>query len=336
MENKKFQITFIFKEQQLQYTFPPQSPISFLFLKCQKTFNLQSFTLTYNSINLNFIDKSTPLINIFPESMLDKELTIKVVLLPPKNVSFEHKDSQLNQQYTKNIKENISINKGEISRILLDKTYSRSNNHSLSLTPGPFSKAEIASFLSEYFDSTKTSLKVPLETFIDICDVYQDLRVSPISKIKSLTVYNTTNKNVEIKRDVRGVNVFLDDLEEITLINVNIQFSKPFPSLKRIRVVNSFGYCYFDITKYWDNIDYLSLEYQYIEDLMFFMGVLDNKIKSLSVLKIKLNSIDLENKLNWNAFCSFDLFAKAKEMKPCLLLIGYPLGIAWESFRIVF
>ena len=135
-----------------------------------------------------------------------------------------------------------------------------------------------------------------------------------ISKIKSLTVYNTTNKNVEIKRDVRCVNIFLDDLEEITLINVNIQFAKPFPSLKRIRVVNSFGYCYYDITKYWENIDYLSLEYQYIEDLMFFMGALENKVKSLSVLKIKLNSIDLENKLNWNAFCAFDLFVKANEI----------------------
>ena len=314
MENKKFQITYIYKEQKLQYTFPPQSPISFLFLKCQKTFNLQSFTLTYNSINLNFIDKSTPLIQIFPESELDKELTIKVVLLPAKDVNFEHKESQLNQQYTKNIQENISINKGEISQILLNKTYSKSNIHSLSLTPGPFSRGEIASFLSEHFDSNKLSLKVPLETFIHICEIYEGLRVSPISKIKSLTVYNTTNKNVEIKRDVRCVNIFLDDLEEITLINVNIQFAKPFPSLKRIRVVNSFGYCYYDITKYWENIDYLSLEYQYIEDLMFFMGALENKVKSLSVLKIKLNSIDLENKLNWNAFCAFDLFVKANEI----------------------
>ena len=31
-----------------------------------------------------------------------------------------------------------------------------------------------------------------------------------------------------------------------------------------------------------------------------------------------------------------EAFAKAKEMKPCLLLIGYPLGIAWESFRSAF
>ena len=112
---REYEVEFILKDKSSKQKFNTSQEIYLLYVYCSKVFQSGLFSLYFNGINLNFIDKNTKLSTIFKKDTKNPRITVMV------------KDTQLmkkrgNGEFMINTKQekdiHINIEKGTLSENL--------------------------------------------------------------------------------------------------------------------------------------------------------------------------------------------------------------------------
>ena len=299
---KDYIIEFILGNTIKKQTFSYESELFEIYVFCAKAFNCGIFSISFLKINLNFVDKNTKLNTLIPESTD----TIKIKIIP------QMKRKKIIHKQTDNIK-SLVVQKGIISSILLNTPYL--NIEKLYFKGTHLNYSDIYSFLTYYQDSKVDYLKIPPHLLVDIDDTIGKLKMKAITDIKKLCVYGLNSKYKEIKLNESEINVIdFPKVKVLKLKNVDIQIKNKFPKLRKLSLINAFGFNRHDLVKNYNQITYLELSYQIVDDLYEQLHFFSEKMQKIDILKIKFNSIDIINRFSLKSFFDYKVLSISNEI----------------------
>ena len=307
-EEKKIEIEFQYKDSKSKHEFIESIELYNLYVLCSKEFNCGICSLIYNGINLNFIDKNKKLSEIF------KTPSNKIKIIQKK------KDFINTNQLSKNLKEseNLIYKKGEIGNIILDNKYNKlikKKFDKITLKDDFITIPELFSFLTFFSTCKTTKLELSPNSIELINDLFPKFDIDILSNITHLIIIGNRERIKNIKSIVYTIDkLIFNNVKHLYLENANIFFENTFPKLERLTLKNAFGVIQEDKTFNYNNLSYLSLSYNLIEDLIQKTILCSKQIKKLDILRIKFDSIDLPNVLDLNEYLKKTIFDTANEI----------------------
>ena len=303
----EYEIEFDFNGQTSKASFSGETELYELYVFCAKQFKCGFFALSFQSINLNFVNKNTKLQVFVPKNQ--KSFKMKVII--------QKLDSNIEKRIKikKNEKTTIIIKKGDISSIILQNSILSLKAPKIHFKGDLINKSEIFAFFTNFSNYKISSLKIPVNNLIDLENIHQKLKTNVVSKIRKLSVYGIINKFKDINLGENTLNnLSFQNTHTLKLKNVNVEFRKPFPQLNKLIAINAFGFNRYDIVTDYDNITHLELSYQFVDDLFEQLHFFSEKMQKLDTLKIKFNSLDITNLFDLQKFFNFKLFSISKEI----------------------
>ena len=307
-EEKKIEIEFQYKDSKSKHEFIESIELYNLYVLCSKEFNCGICSLIYNGINLNFIDKNKKLSEIF------KTPSNKIKIIQKK------KDFINTNQLSKNLKEseNLIYKKGEIGNIILDNKYNKlikKKFDKITLKDDFITIPELFSFLTFFSTCKTTKLELSPNSIELINDLFPKFDIDILSNITHLIIIGNRERIKNIKSIVYTIDkLIFNNVKHLYIENANIFFENTFPKLERLTLKNAFGVIQEDKTFNYNNLSYLSLSYNLIEDLIQKTILCSKQIKKLDILRIKFDSIDLPNVLDLNDYLKKTIFDTANEI----------------------
>ena len=307
-EEKKIEIEFQYKDSKSKHEFIESIELYNLYVLCSKEFNCGICSLIYNGINLNFIDKNKKLSEIF------KTPSNKIKIIQKK------KDFINTNQLSKNLKEseNLIYKKGEIGNIILENKYNKlikKKFDKITLKDDFITIPELFSFLTFFSTCKTTKLELSPNSIELINDLFPKFDIDILSNITHLIIIGNRERIKNIKSIVYTIDkLIFNNVKHLYIENANIFFENTFPKLERLTLKNAFGVIQEDKTFNYNNLSYLSLSYNLIEDLIQKTILCSKQIKKLDILRIKFDSIDLPNVLDLNEYLKKTIFDTANEI----------------------
>ncbi len=307
-EEKKIEIEFQYKDSKVKHEFVESIELYNLYVLCSKEFNCGICSLIYNDINLNFIDKNKKLSEIF------KSPSNKIKLIQKK------KDFINTNQLSKNLKEseNIIYKKGEIGNIILENKYNKllkNRFDKITLKDDFITEPELFSFLTFFSNCKTTKLELSPNSIGLIDKLFSKFDIDILSNITHLIIIGNRERIKIIKSLSYTIDkLFFKNVKHLYIENANIVFENPFPKLERLTLKNAFGVIQENKPFNYNNLSYLSLSYNLTGDLIEKTILCSKQIKKLDILRIKFDSLDLQNELDLNDYLKKTIFDTANEI----------------------
>ena len=311
---REYEVEFTMKGKSSKQKFNTSQEIYLLYVHCSKAFQCGLFSLYFNGINLNFIDKNTKLSTIFKKDTKNPKITVIV----KDNQLIKKKNNIENTPKTQKL-ENISINmdKGTLSQNLLEI----SNNDyidEICLIEEKIDENEIPCFFSQIANKTIKKLIINPK-FLELIDSMNiSLNIQCFNNLKEL-VLQAPKKNIGLIKAVEYVikNISFPNLKKLKLINCTAKFlKKNFNILEKLELNNSYIILENKDNKeiketkenniipiYFNSLSYLGLNYIYYTDLYEQLDFIMKRTKMLDILKLKLDSIEFNVPFNFTEFC---------------------------------
>jgi len=320
-KGREYEVEFIMKDKSSKQKFNTSQEIYLLYVHCSKVFQCGLFSLYFNGINLNFIDKNTKLSTIFKKDTKNPKIIVMV------------KDNQLLKK-----KNNIEIPVGGTSKstcIKIDKgTLSEnlseiSNNEyidEITLIDEKIEDNEIPCFFGQIANKKINKLAInskflaTIDSFFYADNTNEDEKLIKEPKesanlpcftnLKELELYGAKRAAHEIKKIVLEIkNISFPNLKKLKLVNISVKFSKKnFNILEKLELNNSYLNLEGKETKdsipiYFNSLSFLGLNFVYYTELYEQLDFIMKRTKLLDILKLKLDSIEFNTPFNFTEFC---------------------------------
>ena len=306
---REYDVEFVMKDKSSKQKFNTSQEIYLLYVHCSKVFQCGVFSLYFNGINLNFIDKNTKLSTIFKKDTKNPKITVMVKdnqLIKKKNET----EILANNKISKNL--SINIDKGTLSENLSEI----SNNDyidEISLEDEKIEENEVICFFLQIGNKTinKLSIYPKFLTLIDSMNL--TLNLTCFNNLKELVLIAPKKNNALIKAVEYEINnISFPNLKKLNLINITVKFSNlKFNDLEKLELNNSYIILDKDKDKeikekipiYFNSLSYLGLNYIYYTDLCQQLDFIMKRTKMIDILKLKLDSIEFTTPMNFTEFC---------------------------------
>ena len=306
---REYEVEFVMKDKSSKQKFNTSQEIYLLYVHCSKVFQCGVFSLYFNGINLNFIDKNTKLSTIFKKDTKNPKITVMVKdnqLIKKKNET----EILANNKMSKNL--SINIDKGTLSENLSEI----SNNDyidEISLEDEKIEENEVICFFLQIGNKTinKLSIYPKFLTLIDSMNL--TLNLTCFNNLKELVLIAPKKNNALIKAVEYEINnISFPNLKKLNLINITVKFSNlKFNDLEKLELNNSYIILDKDKDKeikekipiYFNSLSYLGLNYIYYTDLCQQLDFIMKRTKMIDILKLKLDSIEFTTPMNFTEFC---------------------------------
>ena len=306
---REYEVEFVMKDKTSKQKFNTSQEIYLLYVHCSKVFQCGVFSLYFNGINLNFIDKNTKLSTIFKKDTKNPKITVMVKdnqLIKKKNET----EILVNNKISKNL--SINIDKGTLSENLSEI----SNNDyidEISLEDEKIEENEVICFFLQIGNKTinKLSIYPKFLTLIDSMNL--TLNLTCFNNLKELVLIAPKKNNALIKAVEYEINnISFPNLKKLNLINITVKFSNlKFNDLEKLELNNSYIILDKDKDKeikenipiYFNSLSYLGLNYIYYTDLCQQLDFIMKRTKMIDILKLKLDSIEFTTPMNFTEFC---------------------------------
>ena len=306
---REYEVEFVMKDKSSKQKFNTSQEIYLLYVHCSKVFQCGVFSLYFNGINLNFIDKNTKLSTIFKKDTKNPKITVMVKdnqLIKKKNET----EILANNKISKNL--SINIDKGTLSENLSEI----SNNDyidEISLEDEKIEENEVICFFLQIGNKTinKLSIYPKFLTLIDSMNL--TLNLTCFNNLKELVLIAPKKNNALIKAVEYEINnISFPNLKKLNLINITVKFSNlKFNDLEKLELNNSYIILDKDKDKeikekipiYFNSLSYLGLNYIYYTDLCQQLDFIMKRTKMIDILKLKLDSIEFTTPMNFTEFC---------------------------------
>ena len=318
---REYEVEFVMKDKSSKQKFNTSQEIYLLYVHCSKVFQCGLFSLYFNGINLNFIDKNTKLSTIFKKDTKNPRIIVMVKdnqLIKKKN-NFEIPINKTSKNTC------IKIDKGTLSENLSEI----SNNEyidEITLIDEKIEDNEIPCFFGQIANKNINKLAINSK-FLSTIDsfFYQDnnndeemlikeQKDSPnlqcFNNLKELELYGTRRAAHEIKKLVLEIkNISFPNLKKLKLVNISVKFSKKnFNILEKLELNNSYlnlegKESKENIPIYFNSLSFLGLNFVYYTELNEQLDFIMKRTKMLDILKLKLDSIEFNTPFNFTEFC---------------------------------
>ena len=306
---REYEVEFVMKDKSSKQKFNTSQEIYLLYVHCSKVFQCGVFSLYFNGINLNFIDKNTKLSTIFKKDTKNPKITVMVKdnqLIKKKNET----EILANNKISKNL--SINIDKGTLSENLSEI----SNNDyidEISLEDEKIEENEVICFFLQIGNKTinKLSIYPKFLTLIDSMNL--TLNLTCFNNLKELVLIAPKKNNALIKAVEYEINnISFPNLKKLNLINITVKFSNlKFNDLEKLELNNSYIILDKDKDKenkenipiYFNSLSYLGLNYIYYTDLCQQLDFIMKRTKMIDILKLNLDSIEFTTPMNFTEFC---------------------------------
>ena len=306
---REYEVEFVMKDKSSKQKFNTSQEIYLLYVHCSKVFQCGVFSLYFNGINLNFIDKNTKLSTIFKKDTKNPKITVMVKdnqLIKKKNET----EILANNKMSKNL--SINIDKGTLSENLSEI----SNNDyidEISLEDEKIEENEVICFFLQIGNKTinKLSIYPKFLTLIDSMNL--TLNLTCFNNLKELVLIAPKKNNALIKAVEYEINnISFPNLKKLNLINITVKFSNlKFNDLEKLELNNSYIILDKDKDKeikekipiYFNSLSYFGLNYIYYTDLCQQLDFIMKRTKMIDILKLKLDSIEFTTPMNFTEFC---------------------------------
>ena len=306
---REYEVEFVMKDKTSKQKFNTSQEIYLLYVHCSKVFQCGVFSLYFNGINLNFIDKNTKLSTIFKKDTKNPKITVMVKdnqLIKKKNET----EILANNKMSKNL--SINIDKGTLSENLSEI----SNNDyidEISLEDEKIEENEVICFFLQIGNKTinKLSIYPKFLTLIDSMNL--TLNLTCFNNLKELVLIAPKKNNALIKAVEYEINnISFPNLKKLNLINITVKFSNlKFNDLEKLELNNSYIILDKDKDKeikekipiYFNSLSYFGLNYIYYTDLCQQLDFIMKRTKMIDILKLKLDSIEFTTPMNFTEFC---------------------------------
>ena len=308
---REYEVEFTMKNKSSKKIFNTSQELYLLYVHCSKVFQCGVFSLYFNGINLNFIDKNTKLSTIFKKDTKDPKITVIVKdnqLIKKKN----NTEIILNNGLSNNIC--INIDKGTLSQNLSEIS---NNNYidEICLIEEKIDESEIPCFFSQIANKNIKKLIINPKFFELIDSMNVSINLQCFNNLKELVI-QAPKKNIGLIKAVEYVikNISFPNLKKLNLINCSVNFlKKTFNVLEKLELNNS--YLIFEnkdnkeikennvIPIYFNSLSFLGLNYIYYTDLYEQLDFIMKRTKILDILKLKLDSIEFNIPFNFTEFC---------------------------------
>ena len=320
-KGREYEVEFVMKDKSSKQKFNTSQEIYLLYVHCSKVFQCGLFSLYFNGINLNFIDKNTKLSTIFKKDTKNPKIIVMV------------KDNQLLKK-----KNNIEIPVGGTSKntcIKIDKgTLSEnlseiSNNEyidEITLIDEKIEDNEIPCFFGQIANKKINKLAInskflaTIDSFFYADNTNEDemlikepkesANLPCFTNLKELELYGAKRAAHEIKKIVLEIkNISFPNLKKLKLVNISVKFSKKnFNILEKLELNNSYLNLEGKETKdsipiYFNSLSFLGLNFVYYTELYEQLDFIMKRTKLLDILKLKLDSIEFNTPFNFTEFC---------------------------------
>ncbi len=306
---REYEVEFVMKDKTSRQKFNTSQEIYLLYVHCSKEFQCGLFSLYFNGINLNFIDKNTKLSTIFKKDTKNPRITVMVKdnqLMKKRGGSEMLPASKMNRNIC------INIDKGTLSENLS----TIANNDfidEICLIEEKFDENEIPCFFTQIANKTINKLIINPEFLVLIDSMNLSINLMCFNNLKEL-VLQAPKKNIAlIKTKVYEIkNISFPNLKKLNLINVSVNFAKRnFSILEKLELNNSYLNLENKESKEKENIpicfnslSFLGLKFIYCTDLYKQLDFIMKRTKMVDILKLKLDSIDFNVPFNFTEFCS--------------------------------
>lgn len=323
---REYEVEFVMKDKSSKQKFNTSQEIYLLYVHCSKVFQCGLFSLFFNGINLNFIDKNTKLSTIFKKDTKNPRIIVMV------------KDNQLIKKKNNieipisNISKNkcIKIDKGTLSENLSEI----SNNEfidEITLIDEKIEDNEIPCFFGQIANKKINKLAINSKFLAAIDSFFyadntneEDMLIKEqkesntnanlmcFNNLKELELYGTKRPAHEIKKLVLEIkNIAFPNLKKLKLVNISVKFSKKnFNILEKLELINSYLNLEGKETKdkdtipiYFNSLSFLGLNFVYYTELNEQLDFIMKRTKMLDILKLKLDSIEFNTPFNFTEFC---------------------------------
>ena len=320
-KGREYEVEFVMKDKSSKQKFNTSQEIYLLYVHCSKVFQCGLFSLYFNGINLNFIDKNTKLSTIFKKDTKNPKIIVMV------------KDNQLLKK-----KNNIEIPVGGTSKstcIKIDKgTLSEnlseiSNNEyidEITLIDEKIEDNEIPCFFGQIANKKINKLAINSKFLATIDSFFyadntnenemlikepkESANLPCFTNLKELELYGAKRAAHEIKKIVLEIkNISFPNLKKLKLVNISVKFSKKnFNILEKLELNNSYLNLEGKETKdsipiYFNSLSFLGLNFVYYTELYEQLDFIMKRTKLLDILKLKLDSIEFNTPFNFTEFC---------------------------------
>lgn len=306
--SKNVIIQFSLGQKTIEKSFLYQTSLYELYVFCAKEFKCGIFIILYETLNLNYLDKNAPLSSIIKNN---RSKIVKMKILPKKQKMNQTKNYL---ECSNNKNKSISLSKGEGSNIFLSSNLNKNKIFTLNLESNE-NKDEFYLFNFFLEDKSLEKLEVSVSMINYFNEFYSNLSSHPYQKIKELKITSNYSTLKEIIKNYQKVKFFqFGNCRILKLKNVNISFEYPFEEVEVLSLKNSFGFDKPPMLKMFTSLRNVKLHYNTIDDLFFAMNWLSKEVNNLDILKIKYDSIDLDNEVNLNKLLEHPLLSSAKEI----------------------
>ena len=301
---KEIDIEFEYKNEKKKYKFLETNELFEIYVFCAKNFKCGIFDLFYNEINLRFVDKNYKLNQIIKEN--NNHIIFKII--PDKKNIINEK----NKKIYKN-KKLLFINKGDNSNIILSNNLYTKNINYINLIDENIQENDLYSIFTYLSDKKIKILEISPKNLELLSNFFQFPDIEFFKNLKILKIVNKINNFKLINNLIYQINnLIFFNLNEIYIENCNVKFEYDFYSLKRINLINSFLKI-INNQYFFENVEKIFIQTNFIENLYKILNEFKD-LNELKIIKIKLDSLDINILLNINELLNHNLFLKSKEI----------------------
>ena len=306
---REYEVEFVMKGKSSKQKFNTSQEIYLLYVYCSKVFQCGLFSLYFNGINLNFIDKNMKLSTIFKKDTKNPKI---IVMAKDKDNQLIKKKGNTEIDINNKTSKSVCIN---IDKGTLCENLSEIANHEhideIVLVDEKIDENEIPCFFSQIAnkDINKLTINPKFLSLIDSMNL--SLNLQCFNNLKEL-VLEAPKKNISLIKAIEYEikNISFPNLKKLNLTNISVKFIKNnFYILEKLELNNS--YIILDnkeskgsIQILFNSLSFLGLNYILYSDLYQQLDFIVKRTKMIDILKLKLDSIEFNVPFNFTEFCS--------------------------------
>lgn len=306
---REYEVEFVMKGKSSKQKFNTSQEIYLLYVYCSKVFKCGLFSLYFNGINLNFIDKNMKLSTIFKKDTKNPKI---IVMAKDKDNQLKKKTGNVEIDINNKVSKSVCINidKGTLCENLSEIA---NNEHidEIVLVDEKIDENEIPCFFSQIANKNINKLTINPKFLSLIDSMNLSLNLQCFNNLKEL-VLEAPKKNISLIKAVEYEikNISFPNLKKLNLTNISVKFIKNnFYILEKLELNNS--YIILDnkeskesIQILFNSLSFLGLNYILYSDLYQQLDFIMKRTKMIDILKLKLDSIEFEVPFNFTEFCS--------------------------------
>ena len=301
---KEIDIEFEYKNEKTKYKFLESNELFEIYVFCAKNFKCGIFDLFYNEINLRYVDKNYKLNQIINEN--NNHIIFKII--PDKKNIINQKNIKIYKN-----KKLLYINKGDNSNIILSNNLYVKNINYINLIDENIQEKDLYSIFTYMSDKKLKILEISPKNLELLSNFFQFPEIEFFKNIKILKIVNKINNFKLINNLIYQINnLIFFNLNEIYIENCNVKFEYDFYNLKKINLTNSFLKI-INNKYFFKNVKTIYIQNNFIDNLYKILNEFKD-LKELKIIKIKLDSLDINILLNINDLLNNNLFLKSEEI----------------------